>query len=115
MSWSRVEKITRSAATFIQSDIRISALFGRIFSEHTLIVGFHFAGLKAVGEGVSQPLRYFATTCMAASPSYGPWQMLAFVDLCSARLQLFMVSQHICLYLKAARSANPLTPMVEAN
>ena len=58
-SLSRVEKITGRAVTFIQGDIRDSALLGRIFSEHTVIAVFHFAGLKAVGESVSQPLRYY--------------------------------------------------------
>ncbi len=55
----RVEKIAGSAATFIQGDIRDSALLGRFFSEHTVDAVLHFAGLKAVGESVSQPLRYY--------------------------------------------------------
>jgi UDP-glucose 4-epimerase len=55
----RVEKIAGRAATFIQGDIRDSALLGRLFSEHTVDAVLHFAGLKAVGESVSQPLRYY--------------------------------------------------------
>ena len=55
----RVEKIVGRAATFIQGDIRDSALLGRFFSEHTIDAVLHFAGLKAVGESVSQPLRYY--------------------------------------------------------
>ena len=55
----RVEKIAGRAATFIQGDIRDSALLGRFFSEHSVDAVLHFAGLKAVGESVSQPLRYY--------------------------------------------------------
>ena len=55
----RVEKIAGRAATFIQGDIRDSALLGRFLSEHTVDAVLHFAGLKAVGESVSQPLRYY--------------------------------------------------------
>jgi UDP-glucose 4-epimerase len=55
----RVEKIAGRAATFIQGDIRDSALLGRFFSEHTVDAVLHFAGLKAVGESVSQPLSYY--------------------------------------------------------
>jgi len=55
----RVEKIAGRAAKFIQGDIRDSALLGRFFSEHTIDAVLHFAGLKAVGESVSQPLRYY--------------------------------------------------------
>jgi UDP-glucose 4-epimerase len=58
-SLSRVEKIVGRAAAFIQGDIRDSALLGRLFSEHSVYAVLHFAGLKAVGESVSTPLRYY--------------------------------------------------------
>jgi UDP-glucose 4-epimerase len=58
-SLSRVAKIAGRAATFIQGDIRDSALLGRLFTQHTVDAVLHFAGLKAVGESVSQPLRYY--------------------------------------------------------
>jgi UDP-glucose 4-epimerase len=58
-SLSRVAKIAGRAATFIQGDIRDSALLGQLFAEHTIDAVLHLAGLKAVGESVSQPLRYY--------------------------------------------------------
>jgi UDP-glucose 4-epimerase len=58
-SLSRVQKIAGRAATFIQGDIRDSALLERTLSEHAVDAVLHFAGLKAVGESISQPLRYY--------------------------------------------------------
>lgn len=58
-SLSQVAKIAGRAATFIQGDIRDSALLERLFAEYAVDAVLHFAGLKAVGESVSQPLRYY--------------------------------------------------------
>jgi UDP-glucose 4-epimerase len=58
-SLSRVEKIAGRAATFIEGDIRDSTLLGQFFSEYSVDAVLHFAGLKAVGESVSQPLGYY--------------------------------------------------------
>jgi UDP-glucose 4-epimerase len=55
----RVAKIAERSATFVQGDIRDSALLERLFTEHSVGVVLHFAGLKAVGESVSLPLRYY--------------------------------------------------------
>lgn len=58
-SLSRVAKIAGRSPTFVQGDIRDKALMQRIFAEHSIQSVLHFAGLKAVGESVSQPLRYY--------------------------------------------------------
>lgn len=55
----RVERITGKALAFYEGDIRDKAMLTRIFSEHTIDAVVHFAGLKAVGESVAQPLRYY--------------------------------------------------------
>ncbi|MBF5056605.1 UDP-galactose 4-epimerase [Alcanivorax sp. 521-1] len=55
----RVERITGRAATFVEGDIRDGALLDRLFAEHDIGAVIHFAGLKAVGESVAQPLRYY--------------------------------------------------------
>ena len=44
---------------FVQADVRDAAALDRLFAEHTISGVIHFAGLKAVGESVVQPLRYF--------------------------------------------------------
>lgn len=58
-SLSRVAKIAERSAIFVQGDIRDGALLERLFTEHSVGAVLHFAGLKAVGESVSLPLRYY--------------------------------------------------------
>ncbi|TFW36010.1 UDP-glucose 4-epimerase GalE [Massilia horti] len=55
----RIEKITGKSFVFEQADIRDRAAMERIFGAHQIGAVIHFAGLKAVGESVSQPLRYY--------------------------------------------------------
>lgn len=45
--------------TFVRSDVRDGSALARIFAEHVIEGVIHFAGLKAVGESVAQPARYF--------------------------------------------------------
>lgn len=58
-SLERVAEITGKRADFVEGDIRDSALLDRLFQEHRIGSVIHFAGLKAVGESVAQPLRYY--------------------------------------------------------
>lgn len=58
-SLSRVTKITGLSAIFYQADIRDKAALSAIFSAHSITAVIHFAGLKAVGESVAEPLRYY--------------------------------------------------------
>jgi UDP-glucose 4-epimerase len=55
----RVEKIAGKALTFIEADIRDRAAVEAAFAAHKIDAVIHFAGLKAVGESVEQPLRYY--------------------------------------------------------
>ena len=55
----RIEALAGKNFSFIQADVRDSAALDRIFAEHRIDGVIHFAGLKAVGESVAQPLRYF--------------------------------------------------------
>ena len=43
---------------FVQADIRDAQALDAVFARHTFAGVVHFAGLKAVGESVAQPLRY---------------------------------------------------------
>lgn len=58
-SLRRVERLSGRTPAFVQGDIRDRALLDRLFSEHTIDAVIHFAGLKAVGESVQQPLAYY--------------------------------------------------------
>ncbi len=55
----RVQKITGKPFQFEEADIRDRAALERIFGAHKVEAVIHFAGLKAVGESVAQPLRYY--------------------------------------------------------
>ncbi|WP_313034987.1 UDP-glucose 4-epimerase GalE [Massilia alkalitolerans] len=55
----RVQRITGKNFVFEEADIRDRAAMERIFGLHKVDAVIHFAGLKAVGESVAQPLRYY--------------------------------------------------------
>ena len=58
-SLDRVRNITGKELTFYEGDVRDEALLRRIFAAHDIDCVIHFAGLKAVGESVAQPWRYY--------------------------------------------------------
>ena len=58
-SLERVEALTGKKVKFYEGDVRDEALMRRIFQENELSAVIHFAGLKAVGESVAQPWRYY--------------------------------------------------------
>jgi UDP-glucose 4-epimerase len=58
-SLRRVEQLTDRRVTLEVEDICDRAALERIFAAHRIDAVIHFAGLKAVGESVAQPLRYY--------------------------------------------------------
>jgi UDP-glucose 4-epimerase len=58
-SLRRVEKLAGKAVKLVEGDIRDAALLDSLFADHQIGAVLHFAGLKAVGESVQQPLRYY--------------------------------------------------------
>jgi len=58
-SIKRVEKIVDQPITLIEGDIRHKEDLEKVFRSHTIDAVIHFAGLKAVGESVAQPLKYY--------------------------------------------------------
>jgi UDP-glucose 4-epimerase len=54
----RLSKLDDSHLEFVQADIRDSATLDALFARYDFAGVIHFAGLKAVGESVAQPLRY---------------------------------------------------------
>jgi len=72
----RIERITGKTMRFIEADIRDHAALTAAFASERFDAVIHFAGLKAVGESVAQPLRYYDNNvtgsinlfeCMAAA------------------------------------------------
>ena len=58
-SLNRVQKLTGKTLKFYEGDVRDEALLRKIFAENEIACVIHFAGLKAVGESVAQPWRYY--------------------------------------------------------
>ncbi|MES2308921.1 MAG: UDP-glucose 4-epimerase GalE [Verrucomicrobiota bacterium] len=58
-SLHRVELLTGKKIKFHQIDLLETASLSQIFSENSIQSVIHFAGLKAVGESVKIPLRYY--------------------------------------------------------
>lgn len=58
-SLERVEALTEKKISFHEGDIRDRAFLSRVFTQHQVDAVIHFAGLKAVGESVAHPLRYY--------------------------------------------------------
>ncbi len=56
---SRIEKITGVSPQLIEGDIKDGEKLNEVFVEHEFDAVIHFAGLKAVGESVEEPLRYY--------------------------------------------------------
>lgn len=59
ISLERVKQITGKSVRFYQGDILDRKMLRRIFAENQIDSVIHFAGLKAVGESVREPLRYY--------------------------------------------------------
>lgn len=55
----RVQEITGKSLTFQRGDVRDESLVRRLLEAHGINAVIHFAGLKAVGESVAQPLDYY--------------------------------------------------------
>jgi len=55
----RLGRITGTVPTFIEGDVRDRALLDRVFAMHDVAGVMHFAGLKAVGDSVRDPIGYY--------------------------------------------------------
>jgi UDP-glucose 4-epimerase len=55
----RIAQVSGQRPEFIQADVRDRARMVQVLREHAIDAVIHFAGLKAVGESVAQPLRYY--------------------------------------------------------
>ena len=54
----RIGAITGKTVRLVEADVRDAAVLDRVFADHPIDAVVHFAGLKAVGESVAEPLRY---------------------------------------------------------
>ncbi|MCS6766250.1 MAG: UDP-glucose 4-epimerase GalE [Candidatus Protistobacter heckmanni] len=56
----RIGRIAGGKPVFVEGDVRDAALLDALLDEHKVDGAVHFAALKAVGESVAQPSRYYA-------------------------------------------------------
>ena len=56
---ARIARIAGREPVFVEADVRDAAALDRVFADHAIDAVIHFAGLKAVGESVAQPLLYY--------------------------------------------------------
>jgi len=55
----RLARILGKTVTYVEADIRDTALVKKILKDYQIEAVMHFAGLKAVGESVQNPIDYF--------------------------------------------------------
>ncbi|GAB6524508.1 UDP-glucose 4-epimerase GalE [Bacillus cereus] len=60
-SLNRVKEVTGKQIKFYKEDVLNREALNKIFEENTIEAVIHFAGLKAVGESVANPLTYYNT------------------------------------------------------
>jgi UDP-glucose 4-epimerase len=82
----RIKQITGIKPIVIEADIRDATVLAEVFSEHNFAAVIHFAGLKAVGESVRQPLRYYNNNV------FGALQLIEAMDTAGCRRLVFSSS-----------------------
>lgn len=55
----RIERISGRRVDFVEGDVRDRGALDELFTQHEITAVMHFAGLKAVGESVAEPLAYY--------------------------------------------------------
>ncbi len=65
-SINRVQKITGKSVTLVKGDVRDKDCLRSVFTQYPVTAVIHFAGLKAVGESVVNPLKYYDYNVMGS-------------------------------------------------
>lgn len=65
-SINRIAKITGKSVTLVKGDVRDKDCLRSVFKNHLISAVIHFAGLKAVGESVANPLKYYDYNVMGS-------------------------------------------------
>lgn len=55
----RIQELAGQAVLFVEGDVNDAVLLSRLFAQTRFDTVIHFAGFKAVGESVAQPLRFY--------------------------------------------------------
>jgi len=85
-SLDRVKVITGQSVTFVKGDIRDTDTLQQTIKAHDIEAVIHFAGLKAVGESVAEPLKYYDNNVA------GSVKLLETMQVCGVRNIIFSSS-----------------------
>lgn len=81
-----VAEITGKRPVFVRADIADRDCIEKLLREHAIDAVMHFAGLKSVGESVSQPMQYYETNLV------GTLRLLQAMDAADVRTLVFSSS-----------------------
>ena len=81
-----LQQIMGNAPTLLEGDIRDRDMLERVIQQHAVTWVIHCAGLKAVGESVSEPLRYFENNVL------GTIRLLEAMTSCGVNKMVFSSS-----------------------
>ena len=82
----RLARIIGTAPDFVRGDVRDRELLDRLFRERTVAGVIHFAGLKAVGDSVADPITYYDNNV------YGTLVLAAAMQAAGVRTLIFSSS-----------------------
>lgn len=77
----RIEQLSGKKVSFYQYDVCDRASLRSVFEQEKIDAVIHFAGLKAVGESVSQPLRYYENNLTSTLVLLGVMEELGVMNL----------------------------------
>ena len=104
---SSIEKISSQAPILYQGDIRDRTLLSKIFASHQISGVIHFAGLKAVGESQSEPLKYYDNNVIGS--------ITLLEEMLRAKVHTFVFSSSATVYgepgVTQYQEAMPTAPM----
>lgn len=109
VSLERVRQITGKKFDFIQGDIRDKVFLDNLFSNISFDSVIHFAGLKAVGESVNEPLSYYENNVLGTINLLNAMQKVGLKNLVfSSSATVYGVPETLPIPETAPRSAtNP--------
>lgn len=78
----KIEKLANGTIVFYEIDMMDKSLLENVFKKHNIYGVIHFAGLKAVGESVREPLKYYQNNLVSSlnllelMKKYGCYKMI---------------------------------------
>ena len=102
-SLERVRLITNCELQFMNADIRDANALDKIFNTFKPDSVIHFAGLKAVGESVADPIKYYDVNVGGSVSLLRLCLRQSVIILFFLHLLLFMVILNICLMMRSTQ------------